>query len=573
MKITGKLISIVVSSLLILGIVISILSIGSIKSRGKREITSTREMLLNGKKEKLTEIVESVCSIVENSESQSVAMNIVKSIRYGKENNGYLWINNTDKPFSTMIMHPISPQLDGKALDNPKYNCAMGKKQNLFNAMVEVVEKNNEGFVPYDWPKPGIEDKLFPKLSYVKLVKKWNWIIGTGVYIDDIDNTMAKIEAGINDEISSQIWKMIIIIMVVGVVITLVTIFISKKIFDPIKVVNSMLEDIAQGEGDLTKRLDVISKDEIGSLAKWFNMFIEKLQGIIVAIARNSEQLNESSGNLLSISKEVSKGAERLSGKSNTVSAATEEMSSNMSSVASASEESSTNINMVSAAAEEMTSTINEIAKNTEKTRESSNEAVNKTKEASDNIKYLTSSAHEIGKVVETINDISEQTNLLALNATIEAARAGEAGKGFAVVAGEIKSLAQQTAEATLEIKEKIENIQNSTGQTVKQIEAIADTINDVNQMIDTVAAAVEEQTATTSEIANNVSQAALGIQEVNENVSQSSAVSSEIAKDIADVNATAKEMSESSSNVETSADDLSKLADELKITVNQFKI
>lgn len=530
-------------------------------------------MLLNGKKEKLTEIVESVCSIVENSESQSVAMNIVKSIRYGKENNGYLWINNTDKPFSTMIMHPISPQLDGKALDNPKYNCAMGKKQNLFNAMVEVVEKNNEGFVPYDWPKPGIEDKLFPKLSYVKLVKKWNWIIGTGVYIDDIDNTMAKIEAGINDEISSQIWKMIIIIMVVGVVITLVTIFISKKIFDPIKVVNSMLEDIAQGEGDLTKRLDVISKDEIGSLAKWFNMFIEKLQGIIVAIARNSEQLNESSGNLLSISKEVSKGAERLSGKSNTVSAATEEMSSNMSSVASASEESSTNINMVSAAAEEMTSTINEIAKNTEKTRESSNEAVNKTKEASDNIKYLTSSAHEIGKVVETINDISEQTNLLALNATIEAARAGEAGKGFAVVAGEIKSLAQQTAEATLEIKEKIENIQNSTGQTVKQIEAIADTINDVNQMIDTVAAAVEEQTATTSEIANNVSQAALGIQEVNENVSQSSAVSSEIAKDIADVNATAKEMSESSSNVETSADDLSKLADELKITVNQFKI
>lgn len=573
MKITGKLISLVVSSLLILGIITSVLSVSSIQDQGEKQIASTRQMLLEGKKEKLREIVESIVSAVDKTDSEETAMNLVKSIRYGADGNGYLWINNTDKPFSTMIMHPISPQLDGKRLDNPQYNCAMGKDQNLFSAMVDVVGQGGDGYVPYNWPKPGIKDKVFPKLSYVKLVKKWNWIIGTGVYTDDIDNKMEQIASEIHHGIRIQRWKMIGIIVSLCVVIIFITVFISGKIFNPLKLVNSMLKDIAQGEGDLTKRIEVMSKDEVGSLAKWFNVFIQKLQGIIVDISGNSTELNSASNNFLTISKEMSKGAERLFERSNTVATAAEEMSSNMASVASASEESSTNINLVSVSTGEMTSTINEIAQNTERTRSSSNEAVARTKEASENIIHLQSSAKAIGKVIETINDISEQTNLLALNATIEAARAGEAGKGFSVVASEIKELARQTAEATLEIKEKIENIQNSTQETVGQIEGIANIIGDVNQMIDTVAAAVEEQTAATSEIANNVSQAALGIQEVNENVAQSSAVASQIAKDIADVNATAREMSESSVKVEKNAGDLSHLSDELKKTVGQFKV
>jgi len=370
-------------------------------------------------------------------------------------------------------------------------------------------------------------------------------------------------------------WQIIQVSLVIAAIIIALAIgiFISSFITGPINKAIAMLKDIAKGNGDLTFRLDDSAKNEIGRMGHWFNVFIEKLQAIISDIAQDSEILNSASNDFLSISKNMSEGAVKMSDKSGTVSSAAEDMSSNMSSVAAAAEQSSTNIGLVSAAAEEMTSTINEIAHNTEKTRATSNETSSKAQKTSEIIGSLNRSASEIGNVVETINDISEQTNLLALNATIEAARAGEAGKGFAVVAGEIKSLAQQTATATLEIKNKIEQIQNSTTETVSEINDITDAVARVNQMIDTVAVSVEEQSITTKEIASNVGQAAQGIQDVTEHVTQSSDVAGEIADDIADINEKSTDMSTNSLQIKNSADDLSHLSKKLKETVNQFKI
>ncbi len=354
---------------------------------------------------------------------------------------------------------------------------------------------------------------------------------------------------------------------------TIILIVMRKMVSSPINDVVIGLKDAAEGEGDLTKRLAAKTEDEVGSLSNWFNIFVQKLQGIITDIVKNSKKNNNSSTALLAISKEMSESANLMSTKSDAVAMAADEMSTNMSSVVAAAEQSSTNISMVSSATEEMTSTINEIAQNTEKTRTTSNQAVSRTKKAHENIKDLSKSAKEIGRVVEAITDISEQTNLLALNATIEAARAGEAGKGFAVVASEIKNLARQTAEATMEIKDKIKHIQNSTQGTVSEIEEITTAIDVVNEMIDTVAAALKEQSVTTSEIATNVIQAAHGIQEVTDNVTESSAKADKIAMDIADVRQASAMISNNSSQVNNSANELNLLSEELKNSVGQFKI
>jgi len=368
--------------------------------------------------------------------------------------------------------------------------------------------------------------------------------------------------------------KILFYSIIVVLVLSLISILqIANPISSALIGAVTMLKDIAQGEGNLTKRLNVKNKDEVGELSQWFNEFVIKLQNIISGMKEKASKLDTESSALSIIAKEMSDETNNMTGKSNTVGAAAEQMSSNMTSIAAAAEQSSTNLEMISAAAEEMTSTVNEIAQNTEKTRSTSNQAVSKTLKASENIKELSTSAKVIGNVVETINDISDQTNLLALNATIEAARAGEAGKGFAVVANEIKDLADQTAKATMEIKEKIENIQVSTDGAVSEIDEVNASIGSVNEMLDTVAAAVEEQSVTTKEIASNVSQASQGIQEMTENVAQSSTVSVEIAKDIADVNQSLSDLSKNCSNVDAGSDELSRLSEELSQTVDQFKV
>jgi methyl-accepting chemotaxis protein len=348
--------------------------------------------------------------------------------------------------------------------------------------------------------------------------------------------------------------------------------FITSTVVKPINRVVAGLRDAAEGEGDLTIRLAINSRDEVGELAKWFNVFIEKLQGIIKEMAGGVQTLSSSSTELSAISEQMTQGIQNVSEKSNTVSVAAEEMSANMNTVAAAMEQSATNTNMVATASEEMSSTIGEIARNAEKARGISNEAAHKAASASANMDQLGLAAKSIGKVIETITEISEQVNLLALNATIEAARAGDAGKGFAVVANEIKELAKQTAAATQDIKDKIGAIQGTTSMTVGQITEITQVITTVNEVVGNIATAVEQQSAATKEVATNVAQASRGIQEVNENVNQSSSVAGEISRDIAGVTVSMNEMSTSSSQVNLSAQELSQLSEHLKQMVDQFK-
>jgi methyl-accepting chemotaxis protein len=347
----------------------------------------------------------------------------------------------------------------------------------------------------------------------------------------------------------------------------------ARMITRPVNAMVDGLKDIAQGEGDLTKRLEEGAKDELGNLAAWFNTFMDKLQGLIKEMAQYAIALNTSSNTLAELSTHMSSSAENMSGKSNTVSSAVEEMSSNINNVAAAMEQSSNNVGVVAASAEEMSSTINEIAQNAEKARSISDRAVDTAKGSSEQMDALGNAAAGVGKVVETITEISEQVNLLALNATIEAARAGEAGKGFAVVANEIKELAKQTSDATLDIKGKITNIQASTNGAVSGIDEISKVIKTINEIVATIASAVEEQSSATQEIASNISHVSNGVQEVNENVSQSSSVASQISQEIIAVNQSAGEMANSSGQVKASAEDLLQIAQKLTSVVSSFKV
>jgi methyl-accepting chemotaxis protein len=533
-------------------------------------IQKTRQVMLEDQKAKIKVAThaaaimagEAIDGIRDKKEAIAIIRKLIDKIRFESDNSGYFFVYDG----TVNVSLPPKKELQGKDLASIQDKNGVKLVQ-----MLRDKARQGGGFVEYIWPKPGAGDQ--PKLSYAEMIPGTNMWIGTGVYIDNITAYEQLMADEINGMVSQQTTSMLIVSGLIFAAIIALCLFVAFGIVRALKEMVASFQDIAEGEGDLTKRIQIQSKDEIAELANWFNTFLEKLQDMIKKIATNSVHVDRSSSELAEIANMMSESATDTSARADKVTAAAEEMSANLNNVAAAMEESSTNTSMVATGAEEMTATINEIAQNAEKARTIADQAVHKAGEASGQMDELGQAALGIGKVVETITEISEQVNLLALNATIEAARAGEAGKGFAVVANEIKELAKQTSSATLEIKEKIEHIQGSTDVTVKGIDEISTVINSVNEIVATMATAVEEQSAATREIATNITQASQGIQEVNENVNLSSTVASEITQDISVVNHSSGEIANSSDQVKVSAEDLKRMATELNAIVGSFKV
>jgi len=371
---------------------------------------------------------------------------------------------------------------------------------------------------------------------------------------------------------SDGLFALIILLIGVSAAIGLAVV-ISRGITRPIRNVAEMLKDIAQGEGDLTRRLNLSSRDEIGELASHFDSFVEKLQGIVGKMASTTHAVASSASDLSVVSEQTSHSVRLLSDRTATVAAAAEEASANTLSVAASKEEAATNLTSVAGATEQMSATVGEIASNAERARSISLDAAQQAATVSRMMQELGRAAQEIGKVTETITEISSQTNLLALNATIEAARAGAAGKGFAVVANEIKELARQTSQATEDIKGKIDGVQGASGTAIADIERITAVIAEVGNLVNGIAAAIEEQAVVTKDVAGNISQASAGVREANERVGQTASVSRLMAEDIAGVSQVAVEIRAGGEQVQASASGLSEVAAELRALAGQFKV
>ncbi|MBK8159951.1 MAG: cache domain-containing protein [Rhodospirillaceae bacterium] len=470
-----------------------------------------RQTLLEDRKIKTQHVVEVAHGVVNyfgelakagtltEDQAKSQAMVALEQLRYDEKE--YFWINDMTP---RMLMHPFAKKL----LDQP--TLAELKDPNgkfIFSDMLAVVKAQGAGFVDYMWPQPGAEQPV-PKISYVKGYAPWGWIIGSGIYIDDV-----------NKIFMDQMLTQGAIIIGIMVLTALISALIARSISRPLARTTGNMMRLADGDKSITIE-GTENKAEMGALARALAVFkdnalamdqlaleraaqderarAEKRQAMLDLADNFESSVQHVVGQVSAASVELQTSAQSMAGN-------TDQTTNQAARVSSASEQAFGNVQSVAAATEELSASISEISQQVTQSTNIASKAVAEAKQTDQTINGLAQASQRIGDVANLIRDIANQTNLLALNATIEAARAGDAGKGFAVVASEVKNLANQTAQATEEITGQISSIQGATGEAVTAIRGITNTITEIDQIASAIAAAVEQQGAATRDVSQNI--------------------------------------------------------------------
>lgn len=500
--------------------------------------------------------------VIDEATAKQEAAAAIKVLRYeGKE---YFWLNDFSTPVPKMVMHPTVPALDGKVLDAEKFNCATSMqagidgpvintngKKNLFVAFNEVADRAGSGYVTYDWPKPvtggGTTKELFPKMSFVKKFEGWNWVIGSGIYIDDI-----------GDAVTARLLRDMAIAGGIAVLLLGFSLWQAGNIVRPLKATEAASR-YAVSNNDFTRLVPISGNDEVGRVASAFNEMMSKLREIVQESYQSADAINNAAAGIAIAAGEIVGNAERQAASASATAVAIEEISSSLS-------ETSANALESEKAAQAAVKDAGLAAGVTRDNVSGIRKVTAAINSSTEEVRRLSESSTQISGIVGVIREIADQTNLLALNAAIEAARAGEQGRGFAVVADEVRKLAERTANSTQEISGLIDQIQGHIQQAVGSMA-------EVNQHAGTSEESAKQADATLVSIVRDVESSGERAREIAHAVREQDASVQEIARQIEQIARMGDEATISARSNNDTADTLAKLAASLRNGVAKYRV